>query len=86
MIIEIHIIIIKACRRQATNRQPYRWQEKNINDEILQNSCILYKKNNHYGYSVIQSRKKIVFVSVKGNSLLFFPPAPPPGRAGQQEG
>ena len=45
MIIEIHIIIIKACRRQATNRQPYRWQEKNINDEILQNSCILYKKN-----------------------------------------
>ena len=44
MIIEIHIIIIKACRRQATNRQPYRWQEKNINDEILQNSCILYIK------------------------------------------
>ena len=45
MIIEIHKIIIKACRRQATNRQPYRWQEKNINDEILQNSCILYIKN-----------------------------------------
>ena len=84
MIIEIHKIIIKACRRQATNRQPYRWQEKNINDEILQNSCILYKKT-HYGYSFIQSRKKIAFVSVKGNSLFFFPP-PPPGRAGQQEG